>query len=45
MSKDADQARHDEQLSVVEFLLLSAKFLRLFHVVRKKAVEQVFGTV
>ena len=32
MSRDADQARRDELLSVGEYVLLSSKFLRLFHV-------------
>jgi len=40
MSKDADQARHDEQLSVGEYVLLSPKFLRLFHVGRKKLLNK-----
>ena len=44
MSKDADQARRDEQLSVGDFVLLSTKFLRLFHVGRKKLLSKYLGT-
>jgi len=43
MSKDADQARHDEQLSVGEYMLLSTKFLRLFHVGREKLLNKYLG--
>ena len=44
VSKDADQARRDEQLSVGDFVLLSTKFLRLFHVGRKKLLSKYLGT-
>ncbi len=40
MSKDADRARRDKQLSVGEYVLLSTKFLRLFHVGRKKLLNK-----
>ena len=43
MSKNADQARRDEQLSVGEYVLLSTKFLRLFHVGRKKLLNKYLG--
>ena len=43
MSKDADRARRDEQLSVSEYVLLSTKFLRLFHVGRKKLLNRYLG--
>ncbi len=36
MSTNADQVRRGVQLSVGEYVLLSTKFLRLFHVGRKK---------
>ena len=40
MSKDAHQARRDEQLSVGDFVLLTTKFLRLFHVGRKRLLSK-----
>ena len=39
MSHDADKAQRAEQLEVGEFVLLSTKFLRLFHLGRKKLVS------
>ena len=43
MSKDADQARRDEEFSVGDFVLLSTKFLRLVHVGRKKLLSKYLG--
>lgn len=43
MSHDADKARRAEQLEVGEFVLLSTKFLRLFHLGRKKLVSKYLG--
>ena len=43
MSHDADNARRAEQLEVGEFVLLSTKFLRLFHLGRKKLVSKYLG--
>ena len=43
MSRDADQARRDEPLSVGKYVLLSTKFLRLFHVGRKKLLNKYLG--
>ena len=43
MRQDADQAKRDEQLSVGDFVLLSTKFLRLFHVGRKKLLSKYLG--
>jgi len=40
MSTNADQARRGVQLSVGEYVLLSTKFLRLFHVGRKKLLNK-----
>ena len=40
MSHDADQAQSDEQLEVVEFALLSTKFLQLSHPGRKKLLSK-----
>ena len=43
MSRDADQARRDEPSSVGKYVLLSTKFLRLFHVGRKKLLNKYLG--
>ena len=43
MSEHADQARRDEQLAVGEFVLLSTKYLRLFHLGRKKLMAKYLG--
>ena len=43
MSHDADKARRAEQLEVGEFVLLSTKFLRLFHLGRKQLVSKYLG--
>ena len=44
MSHDADKARRAEQLEVGEFVLLSTKFLRLFHLGHEKLVNRNLGS-
>ena len=43
MSEHAVKARRDEQLEVGDYVLLSTKFLRLFHLGRKKLLSKYLG--